>query len=319
MIFPPFRRLIEHKVLGINRRNADYLMPYNPRSSYPLVDDKVTTKRLADKYGIPTPLLHAVVARHGDIAGVIRKVAALPRFVVKPARGAGGSGILLIADYAPGRFIKQNAEMLTHEDLSYHLSSIISGIYSLGGSEDCALIEDLIQPDPVFSTVTYRGVPDIRVIVYRCVPVMAMVRLPTRASDGKANLHRGAIGVGIDIQHGVTTSGVHHSLITLHHPDTGYPVGGIQVPQWEKVLSMAVTSAEMTGLGYLGVDLIIDRERGPLLLELNARPGLAIQMANRIGLQGRLEQVNQAPQSIFANLENRLSWAIQTFGSKAGE
>ena len=71
----------------------------------------------------------------------------------------------------------------------------------------------------------------------------------------------------------------------------------------------------MTGLGYLGVDLLLDREKGPLLLELNARPGLAIQMANKSGLFGRLDRIEKAPQEIFATSEARIAWAKQAFGS----
>lgn len=315
MICSLFHRLADHEILGINRRNAEYLMPYNPRSSYPQVDDKVNTKLLAEKYQIPVPPLHHIVAHHGDIAGVKQKLGTIRQFVVKPARGSGGSGILLILDRTGGTYVRQNGLTLTDEDLSYHLSSILSGIYSLEGLEDRALIESLIEPDPIFAAVTYQGVPDIRIIVYRGVPIMAMVRLPTCASDGKANLHRGAIGAGIDIPRGVTLAAVHHSKIIYHHPDTSHSVGGIQIPQWEQVLHMAARSADMTGLGYLGADLVIDRERGPLLLELNARPGLAIQMANQAGLLRRLNQVDLAPREIFDSASTRISWAMEAFSS----
>jgi len=43
------------------------------------------------------------------------------------------------------------------------------------------------------------GLPDIRVIAYNMVPVMAMMRIPTKESGGKANIHGGACAVGIDI------------------------------------------------------------------------------------------------------------------------
>ena len=63
------------------------------------------------------------------------------------------------------------------------------------------------------------------------------------------------------------------------------------MPEWDKILDIAVTCQEMTGLGYLGVDLMIDETIGPLMIEVNARPGLAIQMANGVGLLRRLEPV----------------------------
>ena len=144
---------------------------------------------------------------------------------------------------------------------------------------------------------------------------MSMVRLPTRASDGKANLHRGAIAAGIDIATDKTLKAVYHSSVITHHPDTGNPVGNIEVPYWRRMLLIAASAFDMTGLGYIGVDMVIDSKRGPVLLELNARPGLAIQIANLAGLRARLDLIDKAFPAIFANAETRVSWAMQTFGA----
>jgi alpha-L-glutamate ligase-like protein len=313
MILNAIRSFRKAGILGMNRRNADYIMRFNSRSSFPLVDDKLLTKRLAEEYEIPTPPLYHVIEYHGDVARLEEKLGSRREFVIKPARGAGGSGIILINDRAEKGFIRQNGEWLSREDLTYHICGILSGIYSLEGLEDRVLIEGLIHPDPVFAAVTYYGVPDIRIIVYRGVPAMSMVRLPTKASDGKANLHRGAIGVGMDMGKGMTLSGVHHSGVITHHPDTGRAVADIQVPYWEKMLLIAARSVDMTRLGYLGVDLVIDREQGPVLLEMNARPGLQIQIANRAGLRDRLDLIDRAPQTIFEKAESRVAWAMENF------
>jgi alpha-L-glutamate ligase-like protein len=207
----------------------------------------------------------------------------------------------------------QSGELLSIANFSYHVSEILSGIFSLSGIEDVAIVEALIHPDPIFAAITFLGVPDVRIVVYRGVPVMSMVRLPTKASDGKANLHRGAIGAGIELAKGTTITAVHLSKVITHHPDTSNPVSGIHVPYWGKMMLMAAGTFEITGLGYLGVDLVIDQDRGPLLLELNARPGLAIQLANRQGLQKRLDQVDEAPSNIFTTPEARVEWAINNF------
>jgi alpha-L-glutamate ligase-like protein len=313
MIFQVAGQLREAGVLGMNRRNADFIMPCNPRSLFPLVDDKVLTKKLASEHQISTPLIYHIIASHGDIAFLDGKLGSQNQFALKPARGSGGSGIVLVMDRTAKAFITQSGEAISREDFTHHISDILSGIYSLGGLEDRAIVEALIHPDPVFAAVTYQGVPDVRVIVYQGVPVMSMVRLPTRASDGKANLHRGAIGAGIELKSGTTLTAVHRSQVVTHHPDTGKPVSGIQVPYWDSLLLMAARTWEMTGLGYIGVDLVIDRERGPLLLELNARPGLAIQMANREGLLKRLERINGTPATTFATPESRVAWAKEAF------
>ncbi|MEW6333382.1 MAG: alpha-L-glutamate ligase-like protein [Thermodesulfobacteriota bacterium] len=320
MIFGGFARLRERGVLGMNYRNAGYIMAYNARSSYPLVDDKVQTKKLAEKFGIPIPRLYTVVENHGSIARLPEVLADLGEFVVKPARGAGGSGIVLIRGRRNGGFVTQSGRELSLEAFNYHIASILSGIFSLEGAEDAAIIEALIHPDQVFRSVTFQeGVPDVRIIAYRGVPVMAMVRLPTEASDGKANLHRGAIGAGIDMGSGVTLDAVHNSRIVRTHPDTGNPVRGIQLPHWDKMLMMASVATDMTGLGYLGADFVLDRDIGPVLLELNARPGLAIQLANQSGLRLRLDRTDGAPPDMFLSAASRVAWAKEHFtgGSSA--
>ena len=307
------RYLEELGILGMNRRNADYIMGFNPRSFFPRADDKFLTKRLALEHQIPTPPLYHVIECHGDVAKLDEALSDRPQFVVKPARGSGGGGIVLVTNRSTEGYIKPSGKVISREDLVYHISGILSGIYSLEGLEDRALIEGLVIPDPVFAAITYQGVPDVRIIVYRGVPLMAMARLPTRSSDGKANLHQGAIGVGIDLKSGRTLKGVHHSMVIDRHPDTGNPVSGISVPYWEKMLWMAARSSEMTGLGYMGVDLVVDRSQGPLLLELNARPGLAIQIANQDGLYGRLKKIDQIPPARFETAETRVAWAMETF------
>ncbi len=313
MIFKTPSWLHQFGLLGMNRRNAEYIMRFNPRSLFPLVDDKFTTKRLAETHQIPTPSLYHVIEYHGDLSGLEEMLNDHQDFVIKPARGTGGSGILLIKGHQRSHFVKPGGEVLSRADLTYHIFDILSGIYSLEGLEDRVLIEAFIHPDPVFAAVTYYGVPDIRIVVYRGVPAMGMVRLPTRASDGKANLHRGAIGVGIHMKEGTTLKAVHRSVIVTHHPDTNHPLNDIRVPYWKEMLHLAARASDMTGLGYLGVDMVIDQEQGPLLLELNARPGLQIQVANQKGLRSRLELIDQAPSVIFTSPEKRVEWAVQAF------
>jgi len=315
-ILQTIRRLREIGVLGMNRRNAEYIMRFNPRSSFPLVDDKLKTKQLAEAHQIPTPRLYHVIEHHGDIPILEKVLCDYRDFVLKPARGTGGGGIVLVKGHTEEGFVKQNGEVILMKDLTYHISDILSGIYSLEGLEDKAFIEGLVHPNTVFDAVTYCGVPDIRIIAYRGVPAMSMVRLPTQASDGKANLHCGAIGVGIDMAEGTTLAGVHRSGVVTHHPDTHKPVKGIRVPHWERLLLIAARAVDMTGLHYLGVDLVIDQEQGPLLLELNARPGLQIQIANQAGLLNRLELIDKAPPEIFATPERRVAWALDTFSAR---
>ncbi len=316
MIFGLARRLAEAGVLGINRRNAEYILLHNPRHLYPLVDDKFLTKQLAKDGGIDVPELYAVAEIEHQVGELDQLLNARSDFVVKPARGAGGDGILVIAGRMKACYRKANGTLLNPEEFRHHVSNILSGMYSLGGYADKALIEYRVKFDPIFEAISYQGVPDVRIIVYRGVPVMSMVRLPTRMSDGKANLHQGAIGAGIDIASGQTLAAVWRNDIVSEHPDTGNPVTGIQVPHWGRLLRLAARCHELSGLGYLGVDFVLDRDKGPLMLEMNARPGLNIQIANNAGLLPRLKQVDRNL-SVLESLDDRVEFAQQGFSQAA--
>lgn len=292
-MIPGPRTLRRAGVLGINARNAGYVLRYNPRRLYPLVDDKLKTKRLAEEAGIAVPRLYGVMRAVHDVRRLPEIVARHRDFVIKPATGSGGSGILVVTGRLGELFRTASGDLLNLDDLEFHLSNILSGVYSLGGQSDQAMIEYRVRFDPVFEPISYQGVPDLRIIVFLGVPVMAMVRLPTRGSEGKANLHQGAIGAGIDLATGHTGTAVWHNQVVTEHPDTGVAVTGVEIPGWGELLRLAASSWELTGLGYVGVDLVLDRELGPLILELNARPGLNIQIANRAGLRHRLDLVEE--------------------------
>jgi alpha-L-glutamate ligase-like protein len=288
-----YRRLQQRGILSINRRNSDYVLRYNPRRLYPLVDDKLKTKKLAIAAGIAVPSLYGLIETERQIAQFSQLVAPHTDFVIKPAHGAGGDGIIVITGRVFDRYRQINGKLLTQHDITYHLSCLISGAYSLGGHVDYALIERRVIVDPVFASISHEGVPDIRIICLLGYPAMAMVRLPTRLSGGKANLHQGAIGVGIDLATGLTAGGVHHNDLVDYHPDTLNSTLNIQVPYWDDILCIAARCYELTGMGYLGVDIVLDQEHGPLMLELNARPGLNIQIANRMGIVSRYRLIEE--------------------------
>jgi alpha-L-glutamate ligase-like protein len=286
------RRLHERGVLGLNKRNAEYILPCNPRHLYPLVDDKLLTKELALKAKLAVPELYGVIHTAQEVRNFASIIEGRDSFVVKPAQGSGGEGIIVITDRVRGLLSKASGALMTMAELEFHIQNILSGIFSLGGQADKVLVEYCVEFDPVFAKITYQGVPDVRVIVYRGYPVMAMVRLPTRMSGGRANLHQGAIGAGIDMATGRTLSAVLRNDIVSEHPDTFAKVSGVKIPHWGRILEIAAGTYELTGLGYQGVDIVLDKRLGPLILELNARPGLNIQIANRAGLVTRLEAVD---------------------------
>ena len=286
-----WRELEAKGIMGINRRNADYVLKYNKRSLYPVVDDKILTKERAIANGINVPKMYGIIETEKDIGKLEQILAGYDDFVIKPAQGAGGDGILVIADRFEGRYKTVSGKIISHDQIEYQVSNILTGLYSLGGGRDRALIEYRVKPDPIFKSISYEGVPDIRIIVLQGYPIMGMLRLPTRQSGGKANLHQGAIGVGVDLATGLTLQGTWLNNKISKHPDTTQPVANVQLPHWQQFMELAANCHELCGLGYIGVDMVLDQEQGPLILELNARPGLNIQIANNAGLTPRAHAI----------------------------
>ncbi len=287
------RRLKELGILGMNRRNAAYILDHNPRALFPLVDDKLALRDLCARIRVPTPAIYGVIASHSMLRHLRAVLGARADFVIKPNRGSAGRGVLVVVGRVGQDYLRHNGAPLPLEQVRQHLSDILSGMYSLGGHPDKALVQQRVRLHPAFEPIAHKGIPDIRVILYRNQPAMAMLRLPTKESNGRANLHQGGIGAGVDLESGVTHHAVQRNRFVRRHPDTGVSVVGRRVPYWRDVRNMACRVAEAVGLGYIGVDIVVDAQQGPMLLEANARPGLAIQIANGRGLLPRLEQIDR--------------------------
>ncbi len=305
-------------VVGMNDRNINLIARQNPRRLFPLVDNKLKTKLLAKEHGLPTPGLIGSLSLQHEVLEIESIIEAHDGFAIKPATGSGGKGILVIVDRQEDAFIKGSGQLVDTLHLKRHASNILSGLFSLGGSPDVAIVEELIRPDPLYEDLSVEGVPDLRVIVYRGFPIMAMLRLSTRVSDGKANLHQGAVGVGVSILSGKSENAVQFDKQVKIHPDTGADLHQIQIPGWDSLLTLAARCAEASGLGYLGVDLVLDANRGPMLLELNARPGLAIQIANGKGLMPCIEAIDALPPQEFRkSAEQRVVIAKESLSGRS--
>ncbi len=304
-------------VLGVNARNGRYIAVHNERRFYPIVDDKIRCKTALREHGIPVPALLDVVRTQYEAARLARRIEPLEEFALKPANGSRGDGIIVVGSRRNGLWVSPSgSSYYSLEDLQFHVSGILNGMYSLGGQPDTAFFEGLVHTDPRLRALAPEGVPDIRIIVYKGVPVMAMMRLPTRRSGGRANLHHGAIGAGIDLATGRTLRAVMDDRLVDTHPDTGERVDGFEIPSWRDLLTLASSCYAAVSLGYFGADIVLDRRHGPLVLELNVRPGLSIQIANQCGLERRLNAVDAAhaePRRLSA--EDRVSLALELAAS----
>ncbi len=296
-----------HEVLGLNHRNEVYVRPFNKAKAKRIADDKLYSKKVLSRHGIPTAEVYKVIRNRKQLEAT--DWSKLPKsFALKPNIGTGGSGIMIFYGKKKNanEWIRPDGSSMTVDQIKNHIENILDGQYSMGNRHDIAIIEERIVNDPLLKQYSYKGVPDIRVIVFNKVPIMAELRLPTLESQGKANLHSGGIGVGIDIATGITTTGIHirhnwttilpgmsdmYEIVDTTLDEKKLPLRGVQIPKWKDILKIAIKCQEVTGLGYLGADIALDRYKGPVVFELNARSGLAIQIANLSGLRSRLERV----------------------------
>jgi len=285
-------RMREHRrqVVGINRRNVALVYRHNRRTDYPLADDKLLAKQQLAAAGVPVPQTLSVAEGLSSIPTALEAVAERGDFVVKPANGSGGDGILVVGELlAPGRWRRAGGAEVDTAGLTRHLASAVFGTFSKQ-LEDRAFLEERVTPDAFFSTLWADGLCDLRVITLKGAPVLSMVRVPTAESEGRANLHQGGVGIAIDLATGRTTAALHKGKRVDRHPDSGQPLLGLEVPRWRELVEVARRSAGAVPLGYLGVDLVLDAARGPLVLEINVRPGLEIQNVHGRGLALALEE-----------------------------
>ena len=288
------------EILGMNARNHLYQAKYNKAKAKKLAASKINTKALLKRNKLGIPKLYKMFKSEQLVEKY--DFTKLPEsFVIKPSQGLGGEGIMVIehgGEFA-GEWVTVDQQRVTTQDLKMHCKDILAGKYSRFDLPDNAFIEERVRVHPNFKPVSFQGTPDVGVLVFNRVPVMAFLRLPTRESHGKANMFQGAVACGIDMATGVTTKGIKHTHGLQFFPGTRRRLKGIKIPRWDRVLKLAVKTAEVVGLGFCRVDIALQPNKTksgklkskPMVLEINSQPGLKIQLANEAGLKRRLERV----------------------------
>ena len=281
-------------VLAMNRRNLHYIYTRNERKYFPLADDKLLAKEILGAAGVRMPQTYRIYHYFYELRDLERDLDSYQDFVIKPAQGSGGNGIIVIVGRSGRDWLGISGKIYTLFDLQKHISDIIFGIYSFDLG-DRAIIESRIVQHAEMQILSPLGLADVRVIMCDDMPVMSMTRIPTRQSEGKANLHQGALGVAIDIASGVTTHARFLGQTIKQHPDSGIALIGRTLPFWPQIITLATLAARAVPLKYLGVDISISPD-GPQLLEINVRPGLEIQNVNERGMLAVLQAMNQRGQ-----------------------
>jgi len=279
-------------ILGINARNQKYLR--TSKKARRILDSKLLTKKILKENNLPILETLGVIKTRRELFSFTWEILP-PTFALKPNRGLGGEGIIVVygkkTRASEMTWIKATGDLLTKRDIETHVLDVFDGNFSMFSLPDVAFFEERAKIVKELKPYSFKGIPDVRIIVYHGVPVIAMLRLPTKESGGRANLHLGGIGIGIDIATGLTTNAMHHQKLIDYYPGTRYLLRGMKIPYFKTNLNLAVQVQEALKASFLGIDIVTDREKGPVILEVNARPGLQIQIANLARLADRIERV----------------------------
>ena len=276
-------------VLSINNRNLGFIYPHNLRRDFPVANDKLLCKKILSEAGITVPDTHFSYGYFYDLKNLHHDLSMLEDFVIKPANGSGGNGIIVIVKRTDGGWLSAGGSFYGVKEIKKHISDIIFGVFS-HDMQDTAIIEQRIVQHEDMNKICDLGLADVRIILFKHQPVMAMSRIPTSESDGKANLHQGAIGLGINIESGKTQHAIKAGESITHHPDSQQALLDITIPHWSEAMAMASKAASTVPLKYLGVDIAISDKR-PVMIEINARPGIEIQNANNTPMRQQLDHI----------------------------
>ena len=279
--------------LGMNFRN--YLIrSLNSKTSLQLAKDKVSFKHVLEENGIPTPRTYHEIHDFSDM----KLISSLPdEFVIKPSRGFGGNGIILLKRNN-GRFHNPSGDNYSMSDVKRHIRKILDGDYSGYIEHDVAIIEERIFPSKQLQFKNAIGLPDIRIFCHNFEPIMGMMRYPTFKSKGRSNLAQGALGIGIEIEKGTITHIRSKRVRKEYLPEDLGILPSFVMPKWEETKMLALKSSKLSQLGLSGVDITLDVNDRLVVLEINGRPGLEIQNINENSLLKTVNAHSEMRQSL---------------------
>ena len=296
-------KIWKNSILGLNYRNLK-LQVFNKKDAVNFANNKLKTKHFFSVRGIPVPKLMGIFKDREDVNKF--DFANLNKdFVIKPNQGSEGKGIIPFKERKGDKFITVSNKEYTINELKNHIINITQGIYN-NGYKDIAFFEQRIKNSPELNKITYKGLPDVRVFCYNQIPIMAMLRVPTKESEGRANLAENAMAIGINLSNGEPNYYYYKGKISKKDPINKNPIK--KIPNFIRVLQVAVKCAQLSKLKLVGCDIAFNEKNEPCLIEINARPGLKIQLANKDSLKERINKIKDLkPKSINESIEIAMS------------
>ena len=197
---------------------------------------------------------------------------------IKPVNGRGGRGAERWDHAGPSLFIRPGTNPLDGHAL---LSRLVAK-----SRRRPLIVQPRLLPHDGLCTITTGALPTLRVLT--CLNtngepevVAAMLRSSCGTSRTVDNLHAGGIGALIDLETGMLSKSSNLGSDARlgwfsAHPDTGAPIEGRIVPDWEATKAFAVGAhRHFSDRVVVGWDIAILND-GPILIEGNGNPDLDI-------------------------------------------
>jgi hypothetical protein len=282
--------VFQKRAMFLSRRKAERLNDkLNARSNWVLVDDKLICQSRLEQAGLPVPKVHAVFSPHPRTclsspvyqgAEQIRDFlerADFPLFM-KPIADGQGNRCRRIESW-DGSSLKTFLGKVP-------MSKLLEWVEQDSPFGDAGLfLSEVIQPHPDLrdwhsSTSTVRiGVlltPSGPVILRTSIriPVGHQVKDNFDPSEGINMAAQVAPESGV-VGNAVSGFGVTERAFT-HHPDSGVPIAGLQLPHWQRAREVVLTGSLLfPGLKFQHWDIALT-ESGPVVLEVNVRGGIQL-------------------------------------------
>ncbi len=317
--------MLNFGILWNNARNLLYIKKFNDKKSIRLANNKIKTKSFLSARWIPFAKTYATIKDRKELFDIDFSNLPNKEFVIKPNKWSKGKWIYItkylwtvernekwevrnIFDKAKIYVNKiadkiQNLPNLPHyyeiwwkmvDDNTFrrYILDNLDGKNSMTIWWDKVIVEEKIRAGEWFDKFCKHWLADIRVIVFNLVPVSAMVRMPTHKSEGKANLAKWWIWLGIEIwTWEIKTMFENQKIYKWKFKPEFKELKNQRLPYWDDILFLSSKIQYFVNLWYLALDWVITDD-GPKLLEINARAGLEVQNISGIKLKNILNKIS---------------------------
>ncbi|MCX6807778.1 MAG: DUF1704 domain-containing protein [Patescibacteria group bacterium] len=306
-------------ILGANSNFLDFVYPVRSQQDFSWIKNRSKIKAWLQARGIFMPKTLLIVKNISDLDRLNFDI--LPqKFIIRKVFNNGrDDNILTLSSIGANAWLDSRKRLWKPEDIKQHILDILDGGFSKSGLPDIACIEQRPELDKFFARLGQDGLPVIKIIVYRNVPLMAMLKLaPPAIVNNKFGLRQNEILIGIDIATGETTnlftnSVFDHKKEILTLPWSGRVVRGLEIPMWQDILLLASQVQSLINANYLTVEISLDAKNGPVVCGLSIDSDLDVQLANHSSLRERLDKVKGLK---ISTLAQGVSISRDLFGEK---